>query len=176
MMKGRQFKQQQDNRRISPTPKDDSNSIIFVGLDMTPILEAQKSDVRHGIIMGVILLLVGFAGFTLLFLLQSYRTTKASLTLIKVFSDNVVENMPIGLIALDDQQRIAAFNQIAESVLQLSYRDVIGRNADQILPPQLWSGAQSMSSGQKAGKRKGPLSIFFIFRSFASSVSPSRGA
>ena len=61
MMKGRQFKQQQDNRRISPTPKDDWNSIIFVGLDMTPILEAQKSDVRHGIIMGVILLLVGFA-------------------------------------------------------------------------------------------------------------------
>ncbi len=142
MMKGRQFKQQQDNRQISPTPKDDSNSIIFVGLDMTPILEAQKSDVRHGIIMGVILLLVGFAGFTLLFLLQSYRTTKASLTRIKVFSDNVVENMPIGLIALDDQQRIAAFNQIAESVLQLSYRDVIGRNADQILPPQLWSAVQ----------------------------------
>jgi len=142
MMKGRQFKQQQDNRQISPTPKDDWNSIIFVGLDMTPILEAQKSDVRHGIIMGVILLLVGFAGFTLLFLLQSYRTTKASLTRIKVFSDNVVENMPIGLIALDDQQRIAAFNQIAESVLQLSYRDVIGRNADPILPPQLWSAVQ----------------------------------
>ncbi len=142
MMMGRQFKQQQDNRRISPTPKDDWNSIIFVGLDMTPILEAQKADVRHGIIMGVILLLVGFAGFTLLFLLQSYRTTKASLTRIKAFSDNVVENMPIGLIALDDQQRIAAFNQIAESVLQLSYRDVIGRNADQILPPQLWSAVQ----------------------------------
>jgi two-component system sensor histidine kinase HydH len=142
MMMGRQFKQQQDNRRISPTPKDDWNSIIFVGLDMTPILEAQKADVRHGIIMGVILLLVGFAGFTLLFLLQSYRTTKASLTRIKVFSDNVVENMPIGLIALDDQQRIAAFNQIAESVLQLSYRDVIGRNADQMLPPQLWSAVQ----------------------------------
>ncbi len=142
MMMGRQFKQQQDNRQISPTPKDDWNSIIFVGLDMTPILEAQKADVRHGIIMGVILLLVGFAGFTLLFLLQSYRTTKASLTRIKVFSDNVVENMPIGLIALDDQQRIAAFNQIAESVLQLSYRDVIGRNADQILPPQLWSAVQ----------------------------------
>ena len=142
MMMGLQFKQQQDNRRISPTPKDDWNSIIFVGLDMTPIIEAQKSDVRHGIIMGVILLLVGFAGFTLLFLLQSYRTTKASLTRIKVFSDNVVENMPIGLIALDDQQRIAAFNQIAESVLQLSYRDVIGRNADQMLPPQLWSAVQ----------------------------------
>ena len=142
MMKGRQFKQQQDSRRISPTPKDDWNSIIFVGLDMTPIIEAQKADVRHGIIMGVILLLVGFAGFTLLFLLQSYRTTKASLTRIKVFSDNVVENMPIGLIALDDQQRIAAFNQIAESVLQLSYRDVIGRNADQMLPPQLWSAVQ----------------------------------
>ncbi|MGD9002739.1 MAG: PAS domain-containing sensor histidine kinase, partial [Desulfobacterales bacterium] len=55
----------------------DSARIIFVGLDMRPIEEAQKADVRHAVIMGAILLLVGFAGFTLLFLAQSYRATRA---------------------------------------------------------------------------------------------------
>jgi two-component system sensor histidine kinase HydH len=104
---------------------------------MTSIEEAHKADIRHAIIMAAILLLVGFAGITLLFLFQSYRTTKASLSRIKAFSDNVVENMPIGLIALDDQQRIAAFNHTAESVLKLSYPEVRGKVAGDILPPEL---------------------------------------
>ena len=64
---------------------------------MSPIEAAQKADVRHAVIMGAILLLVGFAGFTLLFLVQSYRSTQASLSRIKAFSDNVVEHVPIGL-------------------------------------------------------------------------------
>lgn len=136
-MMGRRFQQPEDGHKISPAPADDSKSIIFVGLDMTPILEAQKADIQHGIIMGVILLLVGFAGFMLIFILQSYRATRASLSRIKAFSDNVVENMPIGLIALDNHNRIAAFNTTAESVLQLSHHRVIGEDAETVLPPEL---------------------------------------
>ena len=129
-------------RRSQPRWKEnetvsDSPQIIFVGLDMNPIEEAQKADVRHAVIMGAILLLVGFAGFTLLFLLQSYRATRASLSRIKAFSDNVVENVPIGLLALDNRGRIAAFNHAAESILQLSVSKIIGREAKQILPPEL---------------------------------------
>ena len=136
-MMGRRSQQQEDNRKVAPTPAEDSNSIIFVGLDMTPIMEARKADIRHGIIMGVILLLVGFAGFMLIFVLQSYRTARASLSRIKAFSDTVVENMPIGLIALDNQHRIAAFNNTAESVLQLPHHRVVGEDAESILPPEL---------------------------------------
>ena len=87
---------------------------------MTAIDEAHRADIRHAVIMGVILLLAGLAGFTLLFLFQSYRATRASLSRIKAFSDNVVDNMPIGLIALDNRRQIAAFNHTAESLLQLS--------------------------------------------------------
>ena len=137
MMMGPRFHRPQDLRENSPAPEDDSKRIIFVGLDMTPILEAQKADIRHGIIMGVILLLVGFAGFMLIFILQSYRATRASLSRIKAFSDTVVENMPIGLVALDDHRRVAAFNNTAESVLQLAHRGVIGEDAEKILPPEL---------------------------------------
>jgi two-component system, NtrC family, sensor histidine kinase HydH len=38
---------------------------------------------------------------------------------------------------LDDQQRIAAFNHTAESLLQRSFREVLGKAAEQILPPEL---------------------------------------
>ena len=101
-------------KEIFPKPFNDHPKIIFVGLDMTSIEEAHKADIRHAVIMGVILSLVGFAGIALLLLFQSYRTTRASLSRIRAFSDSVVENMPIGLIALDAQQHIAAFNHTAE--------------------------------------------------------------
>lgn len=136
-MMGRRGQPRPYERPVFPKAFDDPPKVIFVGLDMSSIEEAHRADIRHAIVMGIILLLVGFAGITLLFLFQSYRTTKASLSRIKAFSDNVVENMPIGLIALDDQQRIAAFNHTAESVLQLSYPEVRGKVAGDILPPEL---------------------------------------
>jgi two-component system, NtrC family, sensor histidine kinase HydH len=122
----------QTNENISDSPR-----IIFVGLDMSPIEEAHREDVRHAVIMGAILLLVGFAGFTLLFLAQSYRSTRASLSRIKAFSDNVVENLPIGLLALDHQGKIAALNNSAESILQLSAGQVIGQEAVRVIPVEL---------------------------------------
>jgi two-component system sensor histidine kinase HydH len=132
-MMGRQSRPPwQENETITNTPQ-----IIFVGMDMGPIEEARREDVRHAVVMGTILLLVGFTGFTLLFLVQSYRSTRASLSRIKVFSDNVVENLPIGLLALDHQGKIAAFNNSAETILQLSATQIIGKEAGRIIPPEL---------------------------------------
>ena len=111
---------------------------IFVGLDMTSIEAARKADTRHFLFMVFILLLIGFAGIILLFLFQSYRATKASLSRIKAFSDTLVENMPIGLVAIDVRNRIASINTVAGSVLGLSYGNVIGRDAATILPDEMW--------------------------------------
>ena len=131
-------------RRVSTARWQENENSLGFGLRLyswgwtcVPIEESHKADVRHAVIMGAILLLVGLAGFTLLFLLQSYRSTRASLSRIKAFSDNVVENVPIGLLALDNQGKIAAFNNGAESILQLSVPDVIGQEASRIIPPEL---------------------------------------
>lgn len=122
-----------ENRDILP-----SNPIIFVGLDMTSVEDAIHTDTRHAIIMAIVLLLVGFSGIILLFLAQSYRVTKMSLSRIKAFSDNLVTNMPIGLVALDDNQRITSLNNAAGSVLKLLPDEVIGEHAEKILPAELW--------------------------------------
>jgi len=113
--------------------------IIFVGLDMGPIESARKTDTRHTVVMALILLLIGFAGIVSLFLAQAYRSARTSLTRIKAFSDTVVENMPIGLLAIDADGKIASFNQTAEAVLQLSSGKVLGGKASEVLPQQLWS-------------------------------------
>jgi len=113
------------------------NPIIFVGLDMASIEEAIQSDTRHTVIMGIILLLIGFAGITLLFLAQSYRATRMSLSRIKAFSDNLVENMPIGLIAIDNNRKVTSLNHVAGAILSLSASEVIGKNATQAVPEEL---------------------------------------
>lgn len=118
--------------------------IIFVGLDMSAVEDARVADMKHSVVMGIVLLLIGFAGVVLLFMAQSYRSTKASLSRIKAFSDHLVENMPIGLIAIDNNKRIALLNHVAGSILSISLPDVSGKSAREILPATLWNLAGDM--------------------------------
>lgn len=141
MMFGRSFPPERDIGENQEPPLQ----VIFVGLDMTPIEQARMADTRHSVIMGIILLLVGFTGIFLLFLTQSYRATKASLSRIKAFSDNLVDNMPIGLLATDTFQKVVAMNYVAGRILELSVPDSIGKGAEQILPKELLQQFQSLN-------------------------------
>jgi two-component system sensor histidine kinase HydH len=126
-----------DIARMPPEAGTDihpSRMVIFVGLDMGPIESARKADYRHAVMMAVIFLLIGLSGVISLLLAQGYRSARASLSRVQAFSDSLVKNMPMGLIAIDEAGRIAAFNQTAESILQRAAGDVIGRRADEILP------------------------------------------
>jgi len=118
-------------------PPPEQPEIIFVGLDMGPIEAVRKQDTTNTILLASILLLIGFAGVFSLFLAQAYRSTRTSLTRIKAFSDNVVERMPVGLVAMDGNGRILSFNQAAEATLRLPSDQVTGRNASEVLPRQV---------------------------------------
>ena len=132
-------------RMQGPWPKEmrdevsppEQPEIIFVGLDMGPIEAVRKQDTTNTILLASILLLIGFAGVVSLFLAQAYRSTRTSLTRIKAFSDNVVERMPVGLVALDGNGRVISFNQAAEATLRLSSDQVTGRTASEVLPRQV---------------------------------------
>ena len=119
--------------------------IIFVGLDMGPVLSAHKADREHIIWMTVILLLIGFSGIISLFIAYRYRATRTTLSRIQAFSDQLVENMPMGLIAIDTGRRIAAFNTTAEFLLGKNVQDVLGKPADQILPSLCLQVLESLS-------------------------------
>ena len=115
--------------------EDRGAQIIFVGLEMTSIENAAGEDIRHSILMGFIFLLIGFAGVVTLFLAQAYRSARTSFSRVKAFSDNLVENMPMGLLAIDAEERIASFNQTAESMLGITADQIIGKPVTEILPP-----------------------------------------
>jgi len=110
------------------------NCVIFVGLNMGPILLAREQDTRNALITALSLLLIGFAGMISLFLAQGYRSVRGSLSQVKAFSDSLVDHMPIGLVAMDPEEKLMAFNETAEAFFGLSARDVLGRRAAEILP------------------------------------------
>lgn len=108
--------------------------VIFVGLDMGPILAAHEEDRRHTIWMAAFLLLLGGSGIVSLMLAQGYRAARSSLSRVKAFSDSLVENMPIGLVAADGAGALIAFNQTAEAILGRPAGEVLGKRAEDILP------------------------------------------
>lgn len=121
--------------------------VIFVGLDMDPIDKARAADLSHAVVMGIILLLLGFAGFVMLLLAQNYHSTKRSLASIKAFSDSLVEHMPIGLIALNGEKNIVAVNQAAEKIFRLPDSNLTGRSAAGVLPPECTAIVDGLRKG-----------------------------
>ncbi len=119
----------------SPETKGETPGfVIFVGLDMGPIIAAHEEDRRHTIWMALIFLLITCSGIVSLLLAQGYRTARSSLSRIKAFSDSLVENMPIGLLAADPTGLLIAFNQTAEAILGRKTGDVLGKRAEEVLP------------------------------------------
>jgi two-component system sensor histidine kinase HydH len=116
----------------------ENKMVIFVGLDMSAVQEAGRRDVRQRVLTAAVLLLIGFTGIFLLFLAQAYRAARTSLTRIKAFSENVVESMPIGLVALDSDGSVLSMNDAAQSILGIDSRRVVGRQGFEALPPPLW--------------------------------------
>ena len=125
----------------------EGREIIFVGLDMAPLNAARREDMRHTLVMASILLLIGFTGVVLLFLAQAYRTTRTSLSRIQAFSDRVVENMPVGLVAVDENKKIVSINRVAEDIL--SEPEALGRPSPEVLPREISDLSSQLSFAQR---------------------------
>ena len=126
-----------------------SGFIIFVGMDMGPVIAAREQDTRHTVLIAAIFILIGCSGVISLFLAQGYRAAKTSFSRIKIFSDSLVENMPIGLVAINDREEIISFNQTAESILGYLHREVLGKNAFEIIPPACMALLQGLKEEKK---------------------------
>jgi two-component system sensor histidine kinase HydH len=92
-------------------------TIIFVGLDMTPYQAARSADIRRAVGMALVMLVVGAAGVLLLFLSQAYRTTRTSLHREKAFSHHLVAHLPVGVVAVGPNEAIVSINPVARQLI-----------------------------------------------------------
>ncbi|MDY6850123.1 MAG: nitrogen regulation protein NR(II) [Geoalkalibacter sp.] len=89
---------------------------IFVGLYTREFEAARREDVKQSLIMGGVLLLFGAGGFYFLFLSQESRVAQRTLENMELYTRNVIESMPAGLITLDEQGRITSLNERARDI------------------------------------------------------------
>jgi two-component system, NtrC family, sensor histidine kinase HydH len=90
-----------------------------VGLDTKTFEEARKSDLRHAILMGLILLVLGTAGFYFIFLVQNYYIAQRTLDTMTTYTTHVVANVPDGLLSIDPDGDIVTLNTRAKEILSL---------------------------------------------------------
>lgn len=122
-----------------PENPSENRQVIFVGLNMKPFEDARKEDIRNTIIISTTLLLLGLGGFLFVTYAQAFRATRRSLRDTSAFADEVVTNIPVGLIATDRNEKIAFLNPAAEKITGIELKDVLGKNSDKILPDH-WCG------------------------------------
>ncbi len=129
-------------------PQKRHEQIIVAGLDVTPFEKAIAGDIRQTILLSIVLLLLGFAGFVSLFWMQSYRAARRSLDDTSAFADEVVSHLPVGLVATDRLGRIAFFNSAAANLTGVAPAEALGRGPAEVLPAQLCGLRQLLDDGR----------------------------
>jgi two-component system sensor histidine kinase HydH len=118
-----------------PLPLGDIQTAV-VGLWMTPLEEARKQDIRHSLLMGAILLILGSAAFYFIFVVQNYYLVDRALAEMKSYTENVVASMASGLVTVDTSGMIVSTNRKASLLLGLDTKQVQGRPLESVIPSQ----------------------------------------
>lgn len=120
--------------RMFPENYQQPSLTVFVGLDMDPIIKTMRESAHQSILNAVILLLIGFSGIVSIIIAYNYRIARASLSRIKAFSDNIVENIPVGLLFISENGCILTVNNACEKMLKITPQESVNQKADNVLP------------------------------------------
>jgi two-component system sensor histidine kinase HydH len=122
-------------KQLSPHPSTQPQErILFIGLLTRQFDLARQQDVRHAIFMGAILFLVGSAGLYFLFLYQKMRITSSNLANMKLYTDNIIESIPVAIITLDADDTIVSCNRNTEELFGMELSAIQGNNIQDTLP------------------------------------------
>ncbi len=111
-----------------------SSGIISIGLYTKEFDLARRQDIEHAFFMGAMLFLVGSAGLYLLFLYQGKRVAETTLANMRLYTNNVVESIPVGIVTLDVEERIVSFNRKMEEIVGQSLEKSKGEKITAAFP------------------------------------------
>lgn len=153
-------------------PQKGRQLLIVIGLDVSPIEKMIHANIRNTVILSVILLLLGVAGFAALFWMYSYRAARRSLQDTSAFADEVVAHLPVGLIAVDPHGRIAFFNAAAGQIAGIDPAQALNQMPERVLPPHLCGLKSILDRGVAIRERE--MVCDFTGRAVPVSVSGTR--
>ncbi len=116
--------------------------VIYLGLYTESFDAARKEDIKQSLLLLGILFLLSSGGLYALLLANKSRAAKEALENMELYTNNVINSMPAGLISLDPEQRIVTANSAALTIFGYSEADLRGKNITQLDE----SGAGDLSS------------------------------
>lgn len=117
-----------------PQKQHQTQPVIFIGLRTDRLDEARHEDIHHALFMYGILFLLGSTGLYFLFLYQRMQVVRTTLSNMQLYTENVIESMPAGLITLDGGGRIVSCNSSTEELAGLSFPEMEGKQITEIFP------------------------------------------
>lgn len=115
-------------------PQDGPAPVIYIGLDEKTFATAQTVNREHALVNAVFILLIGLAGFLALSWAQKARQSRRRLQSSEALANEVMYNLPDGLLVTDDEGRIALLNDIALEQLNIKDSKVVGSMPSEVLP------------------------------------------
>ncbi len=104
-----------NNRSATTELLEKGAAVIHLGLRTDEFVTAQKQDLLHSLFMGGMLVFLGSGGLYFLFLYQGMLVTRKTLANMKLYTKNIIESMPDGLITLDSEGCVASCNPRAQA-------------------------------------------------------------
>ncbi len=111
---------------------EEGRAVIHLGLYTEEFIKASQQDITHSLFMGGLLVLVGSAGFYFLFLYQGMQVTRATLANMKLYTQNIIESMPDGLLTLDSRSRIVSCNPRALEFTKMDLAELKGKRPEDL--------------------------------------------
>lgn len=110
----------------------DCRQVIYLGLYTESFDAARKEDIKQSLLLLGILFLLSSGGLYALLLANKSRAAKEALENMELYTNNVINSMPAGLISLDPEQRIVTANSAALTIFGYSEADLRGKSITQL--------------------------------------------
>ncbi|MCF6248418.1 MAG: ATP-binding protein, partial [Desulfobacula sp.] len=127
---------------------------IFIGMGVRPFEDAMSRDLKHNIVMGLIIFFLGMAGFVSLFWAQNYTRSRKLLLDIRAFASEIVANLPVGIVASNSDYKITYINDVACALLGTKQKEAKGRPSNKILPNYIWKLHELIKKKQDVVEKK----------------------
>ncbi|NOQ45161.1 MAG: PAS domain-containing protein [Desulfobulbaceae bacterium] len=129
---GMMGKRRWDGKSPETAMLEKGQAVIHLGLNTEELVKVRQQDINHSLFMGGLLLLLGTAGFYFLFLYQGMRVTRTTLANMKLYTRNIIESMPDGMITLDSKGQIVACNPRALDFMEKDMDSLKGNRQDEL--------------------------------------------
>ncbi len=127
---------------------------IFIGMNIQSLEKAIAEDLRHNIVMALIVFFIGMAGIVSLFWARNYNRSRKLLFDTQAFASEIISNMPVGIVVLKQDQTVTFINSVSCDILKTTENESKGKPAFNVLPNEVMDLPKSISNDCRIAVRE----------------------